>query len=59
MRILMTAYAYKNEIDSFITNDLALKYLAKIFFDDNKISSIQENFEDDYKGYLDIVMTNE
>ncbi len=52
MRILATAINYK-EIYSdlvFITNDLALKTIARLFFDDQSIDSVKEQ-EDSYTGY--------
>lgn len=40
----------------FITNDLALKHLAKLFFKD--VCSVNEESEDEYEGYLDISMND-
>ena len=54
MKILATAINYNNIYPNeliFITNDLALKTIARLFFDDEKIESIQEE-KDEYKGYL-------
>lgn len=57
-KILATALDYM-EINQcfieFITNDLCLKHIAKIFFNDN-VKSIEEDFEDDYSGYLEVIM---
>lgn len=41
----------------FITNDLALKHLAMLFFKD--ISSVDEEAQDEYKGYLDLTFSEE
>ena len=52
MKILATAIFYSNNINSdiiFITNDLSLKTIARLFFDDLQIESIY--IEDKYKGY--------
>lgn len=52
MKILATAIFYSNNINSdiiFITNDLSLKTIARLFFDDSQIESIY--IEDKYKGY--------
>ena len=54
MKILASALDY----DIFVTNDLALKKIAQIFFDPNKIESIGEDFDNNYTGYLEIVMDN-
>lgn len=47
----------KLKIDDFcfITNDLALKRIANIFFED--VYSIQEDDEDYYNGFKEIIMT--
>ena len=56
MKILATAIDYNNttRIDEviFVTNDLALKAIANLFFGDGMIESIEEN-NDDYTGYID------
>ena len=56
MKILATAIDYNNHIRTdeviFVTNDLALKVIANLFFGDKMIMSIDDN-DDDYKGYLD------
>lgn len=52
MKILATAIYYNNiNPINFITNDLSQKTIARLFFDDNQIDSIQE-IEDNYKGYI-------
>lgn len=60
-RILATAVDYYLENQNnfyFITNDLALKAIAGIFFKD-LIISIDEEAEEDYSGYLEIELDNE
>ena len=60
-RILATAVDYYSENQNnfyFITNDLALKAIAGIFFKD-LIISIDEEAEEDYSGYLEIELDNE
>ena len=58
MRILATAIHFsKNNNVIFITNDLALKNIAKLFL--NNISSIEEEIEEDYKGYKKVYLTND
>lgn len=62
MKILATAIDYNNhvKIDEviFVTNDLALKAIANLFFGDGMIESVNEDNDDDYKGYLDYSLTN-
>ena len=55
--ILATAIdVSKNEEITFVTNDLALKNIAGIFFDRNHIESVQEDFLDGYSGYIEVTM---
>ena len=61
-RILATAIDYYSENQNnfyFITNDLALKAIAGIFFNKDLIISIDEETEEDYSGYLEIELDNE
>ena len=62
-KILATAldYAGLRSLDKvvFITNDLCLKSLARTFFNQENIESVNEDIEDDYDGYIDKTMTNE
>lgn len=51
-KILASALDYK----IFVTNDLALKKIARIFFSRDCIESVQEDFDDDYTGYLEVIM---
>lgn len=57
MKILATAIDYNNNIRRdeviFVTNDLALKAIANLFFGDGMLESINEDNDDSYKGYLD------
>lgn len=61
-QILASAIAFKacypDDEVIFITNDLSLKMMAKIFFYD-KVNSINEDFLDTYSGYYEISMNNE
>lgn len=41
----------------FITNDICLKHLARLFIEN--VESENEDFEDEYTGYKDIIMTEE
>ena len=41
----------------FYTNDLALKTIARIFFDN--VASVNEDLEDDYTGFIDITLDND
>ena len=54
MKILASALNY----DIFVTNDLALKKIAQIFFNPNKIESIEEDFDNNYTGYIEVIMDN-
>ena len=49
--------AKDNEV-CFYTNDLALKTIARIFFNDN-VSSINEDEEDDYTGFIDVTLNDD
>lgn len=59
-KILSTAIEFKlahpNTI--FITNDLSLKAMANLFFDKSHIQSIDEELIDEYKGYVEITMSD-
>ena len=61
-RILATAYDYKDiQADSvvFVTNDLALKNIASLFFSDECIISVNEEVDDEYCGYKEITFEND
>lgn len=51
-KILASALDY----EIFVTNDLALKKIARIFFSRDCIESVQEDFDDNYTGYLEVIM---
>lgn len=57
MKILATAFDYDNTVHPdetiFVTNDLALKEIANLFFGDGCIESVDENNDDNYTGYID------
>lgn len=57
-RILATAIKYKKEQEdlTFITNDLCLKSIAKLFF--NNVDSVVKK-KDDYCGYIEKELTEE
>lgn len=63
IRILACAYWYDNNVHpdcvTFITNDLALKHIASLFFGSDSIGSIDKDIDDEYCGFLDISMTDE
>jgi len=53
MKILATAINYSEIYPDlvFITNDILLKTIARLFFEDSQIDSIKEK-EDSYTGYV-------
>lgn len=62
MKILATALSYnKNNkshpIDNFITNDLTLKCIAKLFL--SNVSSIEEEHHDPYTGYIEVILNED
>lgn len=60
-KILACAKVFKDEHPEdevcFITNDLALKMLAKLLFEN--ISSVRENEQDDYSGWKSIILDDD
>ena len=62
-KILATAFDYDNNIHPdetiFVTNDLALKEIANLFFGDGCIESVDEDFDDNYDGYKEVYMAND
>lgn len=59
IKILSCAISYekKNNIEiEFVTNDLILKVLARMFF---KVTSVDEDEQDDYTGYLDMRLNDD
>ena len=61
MRILACAIKCKEQNPNliFVTNDLALKTIASIFFDKENISSVEEDFSDGYTGHMKITFSEE
>lgn len=61
MRILATAIDYDNTVHPddtiFVTNDLALRNIANLFFGEDSIASVNE--EDDYAGYKEVNLNEE
>ena len=59
-RILATAFDYDNNVHPdetiFVTNDLSLKAMANLFFGDGIIESVEEDYDDDYTGYKNVIM---
>ena len=62
IRILATAIDYDNKVHPdetiFVTNDLALKNIANLFFGDGIIESVKED-DDNYKGYIECRLSND
>jgi hypothetical protein len=62
-KILATAIDYENNCCPddmmFITNDIAQKNMANLFFGIDSIWSIPREEEDDYSGYKEISMDEE
>ncbi len=52
MKILASALSY----DTFVTDDLALKKIASLFFKPEQVESIGEDFDDEYSGYIEVTM---
>ncbi len=51
------SYAKNNKVEvEFVTNDLILKVLARMFF---KVTSVDEDEQDDYTGYLDLCLSDD
>ena len=63
MKILACALAYDREVHPdetvFITNDIALKAIANLFFGTDSIQSVDEYEVDEYCGYKEIHMSEE
>ena len=57
-KILACALSYYNDDLIFITNDLALKQIAKLFLSSKQISSIEEN-KNPYTGFTEAILTDE
>jgi predicted ribonuclease YlaK len=63
LRILATALDYDKNVHPdevvFVTNDLALKNIANLFFGEDSIESVYENEIDGYTGYKEAVVNND
>ena len=63
MKILACAIAYDNTVHPdetvFVTNDLALKNIANLFFGNDSIESVNEDEIDEYTGYKEIHMSED
>jgi predicted ribonuclease YlaK len=63
MKILACALAYDREVHPdetvFVTNDIALKAIANLFFGTDSIESVDEYEVDEYCGYKEIHMSEE
>lgn len=63
LRILATAIDYDTNVHPdetvFVTNDLALKNMANMFFGEDSIESIYEDAVDGYTGYKEIVVNDD
>jgi predicted ribonuclease YlaK len=59
-KILATAIDFDtNDETIFVTNDLALKNIANLFFGEDSIMSITDEDSDTYCGYIEVTMTDE
>ena len=62
-KILATAFDYDNTVNPdntiFMTNDLALKNIANLFFGEDSIQSVNEDDLDTYCGYVEIDMDDQ
>ena len=63
LRILATAIDYDTKVHPdetvFVTNDLALKNIANLFFGEDSIESIYEDTVDGYTGYKEVVVKDD
>lgn len=63
MQILATAIWYEEKVcpDNliFVTNDLALRHIANLFFGEDSIESAEIPVEEEYTGYIEIVVYND
>lgn len=60
-RILACALACREEKPNviFVTNDMALKSIARLFFDEDHIETVDEDFNDGYTGHMKITLSEE
>ena len=63
MKILACAIDYDTRVHPdatvFITNDLALKNIANLFFGEDSIQSVDEDYKEDYDGYIERQFTDD
>ena len=63
IRILASAYWYDREVHPdevvFVTNDLALKNIANLFFGNDSIISVEEDIDDKYTGFVEWTLSDE
>lgn len=63
MKILACALAYDRDVHPdetiFVTNDMALKAIANLFFGNDSIESVNEEEVDDYTGYKELHLSEE
>ena len=63
LKILATAIDYDKNLHPdetvFVTNDLALKQIANLFFGEDSIWSVNEEELDNYTGYVEVIMSDE
>lgn len=64
MKILACAIDYDKNVHPdetiFVTDDLALKNIANLFFGNDSIMSVEDNIiEDDYTGYKEVCMSDD
>jgi predicted ribonuclease YlaK len=63
MKILACALAYDRESHPdetvFVTNDVALKAIANLFFGEDSIESVNEDYDDEYSGYKELHLSEE
>lgn len=63
IRILASAYWYDREVHPdeivFVTNDLALKNIANLFFGNDSIISVEEDIDDKYTGFMEWTLDDE
>lgn len=60
-RILACALTCRKEKPNviFVTNDMALKSIARLFFDEEHIESVDEDFNDGYTGHMKLTLSEE
>jgi predicted ribonuclease YlaK len=43
----------------FVTNDLALRHIANLFFGNDSITSVSRDIDDSYVGYKEVTMADD